>query len=134
MTAPIIPGAEPWSADGGPNGALVLHGFTGNPNSMRGIAEALAAAGFAVELPLLPGHGTSVQDMIRMDATALGLGRGFARHKVAHVDSHFVVSPRDESWVLGGFDRDRTLGSVFPEPTTALKLRDQLVIRDAVPV
>ena len=31
MTAPIIPGAEPFSADGGPQGALVLHGFTGNP-------------------------------------------------------------------------------------------------------
>ena len=45
MTAPIIPGAEPFSADGGPHGALVLHGFTGNPGSMRGVAEALAAAG-----------------------------------------------------------------------------------------
>jgi len=64
MPAPIIPGAEPESLDGGPNGALVLHGFTGNPNSMRGIAHALAASGFAVELPLLPGHGTSMQDMI----------------------------------------------------------------------
>ena len=64
MTAPILPGAEPWSADGGPHGALVLHGFTGNPQSMRGVAEALAGAGFAVELPLLPGHGTSVEDMV----------------------------------------------------------------------
>ena len=63
MTAPIIPGAEPESIDGGPHGALVLHGFTGNCNSMRGIAHALAAAGFAVELPLLPGHGTTVEDM-----------------------------------------------------------------------
>ena len=60
----IIPGCEPWSADGGPHGVLVLHGFTGNPQSMRGLAEAFAAAGFAVELPLLPGHGTSVDDMI----------------------------------------------------------------------
>jgi carboxylesterase len=64
VTAPIIPGAEPESIDGGPNGALVLHGFTGNPNSMKGIAHALAGAGFAVELPLLPGHGTAVQDMV----------------------------------------------------------------------
>jgi len=64
MTAPILPGAEPFSAAGGPHGALVLHGFTGNPGSMRGIAEALAAAGFTVELPLLPGHGTSIEDMI----------------------------------------------------------------------
>lgn len=64
MTAPIIPGAEPESIDGGPAGALVLHGFTGNPNSMRGIAHALAAAGMAVELPLLPGHGTAVEDLV----------------------------------------------------------------------
>jgi carboxylesterase len=60
----ILPGAEPWSAPGGPHGALVIHGFTGNPQSMRGLAEALHGAGYAVELPLLPGHGTSVDDMI----------------------------------------------------------------------
>ena len=59
----MLPGAEPYSAAGGPHGALVLHGFTGTPQSMRGLAEAFAAAGLAVELPLLPGHGTSVDDM-----------------------------------------------------------------------
>ncbi len=64
MTAPILQGAEPWSADGGPHGVLVLHGFTGNPQSMRPLAEALAAAGFTVDLPLLPGHGTAVEDMV----------------------------------------------------------------------
>jgi len=64
MTA-LIPGAEPWSHTGtGPDGALVIHGFTGNPGSMRGVAEALAAAGFHVEMPLLPGHGTTVEEMI----------------------------------------------------------------------
>ena len=62
--ADLIPGAEAWSADGGPAGVLVIHGFTGNPGSMRGLAEALAAAGFAVDLPRLPGHGTKVEDMI----------------------------------------------------------------------
>jgi carboxylesterase len=60
----LIPGAEPWSVEGGPLGALCLHGFTGNPSSMRPVAEAFAAAGFAVELPRLPGHGTTVADMI----------------------------------------------------------------------
>ncbi len=64
MSAPLIPGAEPWSSTGGSHGALVLHGFTGNPQSMRPLAEALAAAGFTVDLPLLPGHGTAVEDMI----------------------------------------------------------------------
>lgn len=64
MTAPIIEGAEPWSAAGSDRGVLVVHGFTGNPSSMRPVAEALAAAGLSVELPLLPGHGTAVQDML----------------------------------------------------------------------
>lgn len=64
MTA-LIPGAEPWSHIGtSAHGALVLHGFTGNPGSMRGVAEALAAAGYHVEMPLLPGHGTTVADML----------------------------------------------------------------------
>jgi carboxylesterase len=64
MTAPVLPGAEPFSSRGGPNGVLVVHGFTGNPGSMRGLALAFAAEGFTVELPLLPGHGTSIEDML----------------------------------------------------------------------
>jgi carboxylesterase len=60
-----MPGAEPFSAAGdNGNGVLVCHGFTGNPQSMRGLAEAFAAAGFSVELPLWPGHGTSIEDML----------------------------------------------------------------------
>src|ERR1700730_14201720 len=65
MSDPVMPGAEPLSVAGGPAAALVLHGFTRSPHSMRPIAEALAAAGFTVELPLLPGHGTSVDDMLQ---------------------------------------------------------------------
>ena len=64
MTAPVLPGAEPYSATGDARGALVLHGFTGNPQSMRGLALVLADAGFTVEMPLLPGHGTDVADMV----------------------------------------------------------------------
>ncbi|MGD0321290.1 MAG: alpha/beta fold hydrolase [Acidimicrobiales bacterium] len=64
MPASVMPGAEPFSREGGPRGVLVLHGFTGNPHSMRPLAEALADAGFTVELPLLPGHGTQVEDMV----------------------------------------------------------------------
>lgn len=61
---PIIPGAEPLSHAGGPVGVLVLHGFTGNPSSMRGLAEAFVAAGHTVEMPRLPGHGTHIDDML----------------------------------------------------------------------
>jgi carboxylesterase len=42
----------------------VLHGFTGSPHSVRGVASALAGDGLAVEAPLLPGHGTSPDDML----------------------------------------------------------------------
>jgi carboxylesterase len=64
VTDPVLPGAEPYSAAGDARGALVLHGFTGNPQSLRGLAHALADAGLTVELPLLPGHGTAVADMV----------------------------------------------------------------------
>jgi carboxylesterase len=60
----VLPDGEAFSALGGPHGALVLHGFTGCPQSMRGLAQAFAGAGFAVELPRLPGHGTAIEDML----------------------------------------------------------------------
>lgn len=60
----VMPGCEAWShVAGAATGALVLHGFTGTPASVRNIAEALAAAGHDVELPRLPGHGTTIDEM-----------------------------------------------------------------------
>jgi carboxylesterase len=56
--------AKPLSHQGSRLGALVVHGFTGNPHSMRPIAEAFVAQGWSVEMPLLPGHGTLVDEMI----------------------------------------------------------------------
>lgn len=59
-----MPGCEPLSTCDGPNGVLVLHGFTGSPMSLRPLAEAFADAGFSVELPLLPGHGRRIEAML----------------------------------------------------------------------
>ena len=68
MTAadvPLMPGAEPLSHEvGSATGVLVLHGFTGNPSSVRPVAEAMVEAGFDVEMPRLPGHGTTIEDMM----------------------------------------------------------------------
>jgi len=64
MTDDIIPGCEPFSSSGSSMGVLVLHGFTGNPYSMRPLAERCARAGYSVELPRLPGHGTSLEDLV----------------------------------------------------------------------
>lgn len=60
---PLLPGAEPFSHRGSRTGALLCHGFTGSPYSMRPWAEYLAEAGLSVEVPLLPGHGTVWQAM-----------------------------------------------------------------------
>lgn len=62
---PLLPGAEPFSHRGGRTGALLVHGFTGTPQSLRGWAEHLAEAGLSVELPRLPGHGTTVAEANR---------------------------------------------------------------------
>ena len=64
MTDEIMPGCEPFSSPGSSMGVLVLHGFTGNPYSMRPLAERCAKAGYSVELPRLPGHGTSLEDLV----------------------------------------------------------------------
>lgn len=55
----------PFSHDGGTTGVLLSHGFTGSPASMQPWAEYMARHGYSVRLPLLPGHGTTWQDMAR---------------------------------------------------------------------
>lgn len=62
---PVDPDAMPYLAEGGDVGVLLCHGFTGSPRSLRGWAEHLAGAGYAVSLPRLPGHGTSWQELNR---------------------------------------------------------------------
>ena len=57
--------AEPFSADGGPVGVLVLHGFTGSPQTVRDWAAYLAAAGLTVRAPLLAGHGGTWQELAK---------------------------------------------------------------------
>ncbi len=66
----LLPGAEPWRA--GPQGPaevgiLLCHGFTGSPHSMRPWGEHLAAAHpeYAIDLPLLPGHGRTWRQLQR---------------------------------------------------------------------
>lgn len=46
-------------------GVVVSHGFSGSPESVRPWAKHFAAQGFAVNMPLLPGHGTSWEEMSR---------------------------------------------------------------------
>jgi carboxylesterase len=42
---------------------VLVHGFTASPVTTRPLGQHLAAAGYTVEVPVLPGHGTSVRDL-----------------------------------------------------------------------
>jgi carboxylesterase len=59
------PFSSPFGGEGPRIGVVLSHGFTGSPHGLRSWAQAFAAAGFAVRMPLLPGHGTSWQELAR---------------------------------------------------------------------
>lgn len=60
---------KPFLLGEGGNAVLLIHGFTGTPYEMKEFGEYLAGRGFRVHAPLLPGHGTSKEDMIKTDRT-----------------------------------------------------------------
>lgn len=82
--------ARPDQTGGRSIGVLVQHGFTGSPYSVRGWAEHLADSGYAVQAPLLPGHGTSWQELNRTgwDDWYAEVRRAFDR---LHADNDAVV-------------------------------------------
>jgi carboxylesterase len=59
----VLEGAEGFELGHGPAAALLIHGFTGSPQSLRGLGEYLAERGVKVLCPRLPGHGTTWQDL-----------------------------------------------------------------------
>jgi carboxylesterase len=62
---PFFATAQPDEASGRRVGVLLSHGFTGSPASMVPWGRHLAAHGFGVAVPRLPGHGTTWQEMNR---------------------------------------------------------------------
>lgn len=106
MTAPFMPGAEPFSAAGGPAGALLLHGFSGNPSAMRPLGERLAAAGLTVEVPALPGHATVVEEMLPL---------GWADWLGAAGAAFEVLASRCDRVAVVGHSMGGTLGCALGE-------------------
>jgi carboxylesterase len=100
VTAPSPDASEPFAADNGASGVLVLHGFTGTPRSMRALADALDRAGFSVELPLLPGHGTNVEDLA---------GRRYAEWMAAAETAYARLAARGGTVVVCGLSMGGTL-------------------------
>lgn len=95
MTSPG--GPAPFSSAGeGPNastGVLLSHGFTGSTVSMLGWARYLADAGYAVSLPLLPGHGTTWKELARTP---------WQRWYEGYEDAYRELSGRTERVVAAG--------------------------------
>ena len=89
----IREGAEEFSLGTGRTGALLIHGFTGSPYSMRGLGEYLAENGLSVRGVRLPGHGTSWEE--------LNLKR--TEDWVQAVDAEFLdfAAEHDEVFVVG---------------------------------
>ena len=59
----VLEGCEEFAFGEGPTGALLVHGWTGSPQGLRGLGEYLSERGIAVAAPRLPGHGTTWQDL-----------------------------------------------------------------------
>lgn len=55
----------PFYWEAGPTGVLLSHGFTATSAEVRPLAQLLHAQGYTVAGPLLPGHGTTPEDLNR---------------------------------------------------------------------
>ena len=58
--------SEPFFLKRGNTGALLIHGFTGNTNEMKELGEFLANNGITAMGILLPGHGTKVEEILKV--------------------------------------------------------------------
>lgn len=54
---------RPLMLKGGNDGCLLVHGFTSSPADIRPLSQHLHSVGYTVSEVLLPGHGTTPQDM-----------------------------------------------------------------------
>ncbi|WP_395659716.1 alpha/beta hydrolase [Nocardioides sp.] len=63
LATPFSAPAQPELTGGRKVGVLLSHGFTGQPASITPWGQSLAAKGYAVEVPRLPGHGTTWEEL-----------------------------------------------------------------------
>ncbi|MBK9121782.1 MAG: alpha/beta fold hydrolase [Chloroflexi bacterium] len=101
--SPIMPGAEPIFARGGPLGILLMHGFSASPHEVLWWAQHLAADGHTVYAPRLAGHGTNPRNMARMhwqDWTA------------SAADAYHMLAQQCERVVVGGLSMGAALSLI----------------------
>jgi carboxylesterase len=84
----------PFFLEAGPVGVLLLHGFTGTPREMWPLGAYLHERGITVSAPLLPGHGTTLAEINRVNW----------RDWVAGVESAYAnLKQKTAHWFIAGF-------------------------------
>lgn len=88
----VLEGAEEFSLGQGPTGVLLVHGFTGSPDSMRPLGDFLAHKGLGCFGIRLPGHGTTWEDLGTRTSTEWveAVELAYQKMKTEH-DEVFVV-------------------------------------------
>jgi carboxylesterase len=116
----VIAGAEPLALDGDNGRAvLLLHGFGDAPDTMRALALRLHGAGWTVRLPLLPGHGRTLDDFASSGAdTWLGAAR----------DAYAALRARYDDVAIVGLSMGAALGTIIAAESAPNERPDALVL------
>jgi carboxylesterase len=128
LAEPFVADARPGLTGGRRTGVLLSHGFTGSPYSVRAWGEHLAGLGHAVEVPRLPGHGTTWQEMntTGWDDWYAEVERAFER--LAAANDAVVVGGLSMGGALAlrlaADHPDRVAGLVVVNPAVATKRLD----------
>jgi len=113
--------------DNGPTGILLLHGFTATTAEVRPLAGALHAAGYTVAGPLLPGHGTTPEEMNRCRWQDWAGAAETAYQELAARCERVLVGGESMGGLLALF-----LGSEHPEIGALLTYAPALKIRSRI--
>jgi carboxylesterase len=106
-------GCEPLALDAASERAvLLLHGFGDTPQTFCYLAPALHKAGFAVHVPLLPGHGRLLEDFDRSSAD---------EWIAASRDSLADLTRRYDSVGLGGLSMGGTIAVLLAAELPSLR-------------
>lgn len=100
---------------------------------MRGVAEAMIAAGYDLELPRLPGHGTTIDDMVTTGwADWFGETQRVVDDIVDRVDRIVLVgqSAGGTLALAAAFDRPEVAGVVCINPATRTRDADTMAMID----
>jgi len=125
---PLTVEARPELTGGRRIGVLLSHGFTGSPASIKPWGRHLGDLGYGVEVPLLPGHGTSWEQLntLAWDDWYAELSRVFETMRSSH--DEIVVGGLSMGGALAlrlaADHGDGVAGLVVVNPTIATKRLD----------